>query len=66
MLSLLNAMPITTSSLSTCSGMLPTGASRIAWLACVIVALNGVCGSRSSSHLMRSTFEERAAMGGSP
>ena len=57
MLSLRSAMPITTSSLSTCSGSVPVGASLMTSFACMIVTDNGVCGSISSSHFMRSTLE---------
>ena len=57
MLSLRSAIPMTTSSLSTCSGSVPVGLSRMAWFALCIAIESGVCASISSSHLMRSTFE---------
>ena len=57
MLSLRSAIPMTTSSLSTCSGSVPVGLSRMAWFARCIAIESGVCASISSSHLMRSTFE---------
>jgi hypothetical protein len=57
MLSLRSAMPITTSSLSTCSGSGPLGSTRITSFAVVTARLSGIPGSRPSSHLMRSTLD---------
>ena len=62
MLSLRSAMPISTSSRSTCSGSGPIGARPTDSLAWVTVAARGVEGSRPSSHLIRSTLE--ATLGG--
>ena len=57
MLSLRSAMPITTSSLSTCSGSGPLGSTRITSFAVVTARLSGIPGSSPSSHLMRSTLD---------
>jgi hypothetical protein len=65
MLSLRSAMPITTSSLSTCSGSGPLGSTRITSFAVVTARLSGIPGSRPSSHLMRSTLDG-SDMGGGP
>ena len=57
MLSLRSAMPIITRSRSTCSGSVPDGGTRSAWLANWTAAESGVLGSISISHLMRSTLD---------
>ena len=57
MLSLLSAMPMVTSSRSTCSGSVPPGVTPTAEFASWMAAESGVCGSIASSHLIRSTLE---------